>query len=117
MESTLQEYVAAMVEVFREVQRVLRADGTLWLNMGDCYASSVNGAKLGGVGSRNGRGDDRAFRDKPFDTVKASGLKPKDLCGIPWRAAFALQDDGWYLRSDIVWSKLNPKPESVRDRP
>lgn len=87
------EYVAAMVAVMRDVRRVLADDGTLWLNVGDSYAQ--NGASA-----------------KP-----AGSAKPKDLIGIPWRLAFALQDDGWYLRSDIVWAKPNPMPESVLDRP
>jgi DNA modification methylase len=102
-----------MVEVFREVRRVLRKDGTLWLNLGDSYAASVNGrsaADTKAVGN-----DDRTFRDKPFSTI-GNGLKPKDLCGIPWRVAFALQADGWWLRQDIIWSKPNPMPESVTDR-
>jgi len=88
LEPTPEEYVANMVEVFREVWRVLRKDGTLWLNLGDSYANANPGS-----------------------------LKPKDLCGIPWRVAFALQADGWYLRSDIIWNKSNPMPESVTDRP
>jgi DNA modification methylase len=113
MEPTYQEHVAAMVAVFREVRRVLKKDGTLWMNYGDTYASSVNGrsaadTKIAGI-------DDRTFRDKPFSTVQGV-LKPKDLCGIPWRVAFALQEDGWWLRQDIIWHKPNPMPESIRDR-
>lgn len=95
LERTPEEYVRGMVDVFREVRRVLRSDGTLWLNMGDCYAT---GAGL--VGECPG-----------------GGLKPKDLVGMPWRLAFALQAEGWYLRSDIIWHKPNPMPESVTDRP
>jgi len=88
LEQTPDEYVANMVEVFRAIRRVLRKDGTVWLNLGDSYASN------------------------PY-----AGIKPKDLVGIPWRVAFALQADGWYLRADIIWSKPNPMPESVTDRP
>ena len=117
LEQTPEEYVAKMVEVFREVQRVLSKDGTLWVNMGDCYSAvgksggGEQGEKwthTGGqhIGPRNGK-----WRPAP------DGLKPKDLCGIPWRVAFALQADGWYLRCDIIWSKPNPMPESVTDRP
>jgi DNA modification methylase len=130
LEPTPQEHVARLVEVFREVRRVLRADGTLWLEYGDCYASSVNGTShardgLATLGERyrggrhrdsSVRPDDRAFRDKPIDTAKA-GLPAKNLMGMPWRVAFALQDDGWILRSDIIWSRPNPMPESVTDRP
>ena len=118
MESTAAEHVANMVEVFRAVRRVLRDDGTLWLNYGDCYASTPNGRPNAEVKAAGG--DDRAFRDKPFSTVGEQGgfrLKPKDLVGMPWRVAFALQADGWYLRADIIWHKPNPMPESVRDRP
>jgi DNA modification methylase len=113
MEATYQEHIAVMVDVFREVRRVLRGDGTLWLNYGDTYASTVNGRSAADVKALTD--DDRTFRDKPFSTVQGT-LKPKDLCGIPWRVAFALQDDGWWLRQDIIWSKPNPMPESIRDR-
>ena len=88
LERTMGEHVDTMVDVFSEVRRVLRSDGTLWLNYGDSYAVDSE-----------------------------SCLKPKDLCGIPWRVAFALQADGWWLRSDIIWSKPNPMPESITDRP
>lgn len=114
LELTPEEHVARLVEVFREVRRVLRKDGTLWVNYGDCYATSVNGRSANDVKLKGN--DDRTFRDKPFSTV-VGGLKPKDLVGMPWRLAFALQADGWWLRSDIVWSKPNPMPESIRDRP
>lgn len=137
LEPSPREHVEAMVGVFREVWRVLRRDGTLWLNYGDCYASSVNGTKHdplsplrqsarvsdkstlrgnGHVGGGPKLHDDRAFRDKPFSTVQGT-LKPKDLVGMPWRVALALQADGWWLRSDIIWNKPNPMPESVTDRP
>ena len=107
-------YVCHMVAIFREVRRVLRKDGTLWLNLGDSYAS-------GAVGFGNSGGSYESERDWG-DVARArraipSGLKPKDLVGMPWRVAFALQADGWYLRSDIVWSKPNPMPESITDRP
>ena len=113
LEPTVEEYVAKIVDVFREVRRVLRKDGTLWLNLGDSYATA------GGAGTqgRNGARFDRAYTAQVASRkgVPAS-LKPKDLIGIPWRVAFALQADGWYLRQDIIWSKPNPMPESVRDR-
>jgi DNA modification methylase len=113
MEKSLGEYVAVMVDVFREVRRVLRKDGTLWLNLGDSYAASVNGRSAADTKALGN--DDRTFRDKPFSTI-GNGIKSKDLCGIPWRVAFALQADGWYLRQDIIWSKPNPMPESITDR-
>jgi DNA modification methylase len=107
--------VARLVDVFRELRRVLRPDGTLWLNLGDSYA-----AGLVGRGERKGtqEGTSRASADGTHHCHPGDdSLKPKDLIGIPWRCAFALQADGWYLRSDIIWSKPNPMPESVRDRP
>ena len=112
LEPTLQEYVEALVEVFREVRRVLRPDGTLWLNLGDSY----NGARMNRSG-QHGYKDGRSNRDKRFSVGGVEGLKPKDLVGVPWRVAFALQADGWYLRSDIIWHKPNSMPESVTDRP
>jgi DNA modification methylase len=120
LESTPEEYVARLVAVFREVKRVLREDGTLWVNLGDTYAQA------GGPGwqGKNGGRATRQFtlhRDSvPMREITRhppEGLKPKDLVGIPWRVAFALQADGWYLRSDIIWHKPNPMPESVTDRP
>lgn len=115
LEKTPEEYVAKMVEVFREVKRVLRDDGTLWLNLGDSYAT----APAGNFGKDMPKpGDGGAYREnKPKMDWGKCGLKQKDLYGIPWRVAFALQADGWYLRSDIIWSKPNPMPESVTDRP
>jgi DNA modification methylase len=115
LEETPELYVERMVAVFREVRRVLRADGTLWLNIGDSYAGG--GPDRGGT-SNIGRTGTR--RERPgHERVKVPplGLKPKDLVGIPWRLAFALQADGWYLRADVIWSKPNPMPESVTDRP
>ena len=110
LEETPDEYVKNMIDVFREVKKVLRKDGTLWLNLGDNY--------FGG-----GRGEDRKYKEA-YDSVenskpdwsKIKGLKPKDLVGIPWRVALALQADGWWLRNDIIWSKPNPMPEPVKDR-
>jgi DNA modification methylase len=130
LEATPDEFVAAMVEVFREVRRVLRRDGTFWLNLGDSYVRnpSKGGSGPGGkneerwgygaaqnakVGSSDGVVG-RAAR--PGSRARADGLKDKDLIGIPWKVAFALQADGWYLRQDIIWSKPNPMPESVKDR-
>jgi len=144
LESTPQEYVEKMVAVFREVRRVLRDDGTLWLNLGDSYARDP---KKGGSGpnGKNGygegysearsqlrgmqRADESGMRtlgiqetrvdtpdENPMPLVLASSLTNKQLIGIPWRVAFALQADGWYLRQDVIWAKTNPMPESVRDR-
>jgi DNA modification methylase len=111
LEPTYQLYVDHLVAVLREVRRVLRPDGTLWLNLGDCYAMSTKGA--GGRGKQHTNAGsvhaDRRWRI-------SDGLKPKDLVGIPWRVAFALQDDGWWLRRDNVWHKPNPMPESTKDR-
>ncbi len=159
LEPTPQLYVAHLVEIFREVRRVLRPDGTLWLNLGDCYATGAGAAEAPGGGeqgarwrgdvtrhrdakrrdhgrpSRNGRGEPqktRATRDGTHagkhtamaaigpmtqpNRMPIPGLKPKDLVGVPWRVAFALQEDGWWLRQDCIWAKPNPMPESVEDR-
>jgi site-specific DNA-methyltransferase (cytosine-N4-specific) len=144
LEPTCAEYVEALVEVAREIRRVLRDDGTLWLNLGDCYAGSSWGPQ-----GRTGQMSDRSVISarqivsrpkKAHKRVSVPGLdgsganqqhalradeagrrtpslKPKDLIGVPWRVAFALQEDGWWLRSDIIWAKPNPMPESVTDRP
>jgi DNA modification methylase len=137
LESTPEQYVAQMVAVFREVRRVLHDEGTLWLNLGDSYCSSPAGNKPGEYSTSSltnpwrhdevrGRGARQVGDTKnPNANIPAlgpnrfalSGLKPKDLIGVPWRVAFALQADGWYLRSDIIWAKPNPMPESVTDRP
>lgn len=130
LETTPQEFVDKLVAVFREVRRVLRADGTCWVNMGDSYAGSRGcgapseastlrgnghvggGPKIAGMTASRRRDDEPV----PRSDIAIAGLKPKDLVGMPWRLAFALQDDGWWLRQDIIWHKLNPMPESVRDR-
>jgi len=110
LEETLAEYIARLVDVFREVRRVLRSDGTLWLNLGDSY-----------VGSWGAQGHPSAPTFVPRRTRTGSlkrtpGLRNKDMLGVPWRVAFALQADGWILRQDIIWHKSNPMPESVKDR-
>jgi DNA modification methylase len=122
LEQTPGEYVKSLLRTFNEVRRVLKPEGTLWLNLGDSYAASKTGSFNGGgfkdVSAINGTRDLSGVETSGrVDKLKASGLKPKDLVGIPWRVAFALQEDGWYLRSDIIWSKPNPMPESVTDRP
>ncbi|PWE37898.1 site-specific DNA-methyltransferase [Pseudomonas prosekii] len=129
LEETPAEFIARLVEVFREVRRVLRDDGTAWVNMGDSYAGSRCG---GNSQSITGAGRDEsvsaakarrtvASRRRHNESIPRSDYavpryKPKDMMGMPWRLAFALQDDGWYLRQDIIWHKPNPMPESVRDR-
>lgn len=147
LERTLGEHLEVMLDVFRLVRRALKPSGTLWLNYGDCYATSPNGRSAAEVKAAGK--DDRTFRDKPFSTVgpidvpyyektarvgasenkgstaaahggrvMAGGyLKPKDLCMVPNRLAIALQEDGWWVRSEIIWAKPNPMPESIRDRP
>lgn len=115
LEPTPREFVDAMVRVFREVRRVLRDDGTLWLNLGDSYAGARGGAQGQSGACANRSAAKQRCRERNADRMP-EGFKPKDLMGIPWRVAFALQDDGWYLRQDIIWSKPNPMPESVRDR-
>ena len=119
LERTPDEYVANTVNVFREVRRVLSDDGTLWLNLGDSYAAGGGSdtQRLDKLGLRLGTGGGKKHSSRPCGRAPLANLKPKDLVGIPWRVAFALQADGWYLRSDIIWSKPNPMPESVRDRP
>jgi len=114
LERTPAEYVARLVAVFREVRRVLRADGTAWVNLGDSYASNP---ASGGAQSSKMTGGEHKHTPMMNGYRRPDDLKPKDLCGIPWRVAFALQADGWYLRSDIIWAKPNPMPESVTDRP
>jgi DNA modification methylase len=114
LEQTPDKYVAEMVAVFREVRSVLADDGTLWLNLGDSYAG---GAAASGGKQKLGPNKDLDNQRNDVQLRKTGdGLKPKDLVGIPWRVAFALQADGWYLRQDIIWHKPNPMPESVTDR-
>jgi DNA modification methylase len=115
LEPTPDEFVAALVEVFRGVRRVLRDDGTVWLNLGDSYSGYHGNARVGDAPAPSDKGEH--YRENMRPTVIGNGIKQKDLLGIPWMVAFALRADGWYLRSDIIWSKLNPMPESVTDRP
>jgi DNA modification methylase len=140
LEPTLGEHLDVMVNgVFAEVWRVLRKDGTCWVNYGDCYATTPNGRSA--AATKAAGNDDRTFRDKPFSTIgpiyapdsadpfrrdkgrrggglnSSPGLKPKDLCMIPNRFAIAMQDAGWWVRSEIIWHKPNPMPESIKDRP
>jgi len=122
LEETFEEWVVNMVAVFREVWRVLKPTGTVWMNLGDSYAANGTTGGGGAVDTRtDGRkttpGDKVRGRKPEVRNARRIGLKAKDLVGIPWRVAFALQADGWYLRSDIIWSKPNPMPESVTDRP
>jgi len=120
-EATPQEYVARQVAVFAEVHRVLRDDGTLWLNLGDSYASGKGtchnpGGGKDSLGQRRKKAGVHPLDRGNVSDLREQGLKPKDLIGIPWRVALALQAEGWYLRNDIIWHKPNPMPESVRDR-
>lgn len=122
-EQTPDEFVAKLVEVFEQVRRVLRPDGTLWLNLGDSYAADRGGKQVAETlaGGSSGSGDKDAHRGRsdvsnPNRNCKSIGLKHKDLIGIPWMVAFALRKAGWYLRQDIIWHKPNPMPESVQDR-
>ncbi|MGA2264242.1 MAG: DNA methyltransferase, partial [Acidobacteriota bacterium] len=133
LEPTPDLYVRHIAEIFREVWRVLRDDGIVWLNLGDCYATGAGkaancpGSGKWGEGWTSYRGTRRSGKHEYVDMamgpliqpnrMQIPGLKPKDLAGVPWRVAFALQATGWYLRSDIIWGKPNPMPESVTDRP
>jgi len=113
LEDTPEEFVAKMVEIFREVRRCLRPDGVMFLNLGDTYVTTKKGS--GGHSEKQDSNEGSHF----YNCIKSEippGLKPKDLCGIPWRVAFAMQADGWWLRQDIIWSKPSPMPESVSDR-
>ena len=114
LEETPEKYVAKLVEVFTEVRRVLRNDGTLWLNLGDSYSG---GSLTGGTGEKSSKQiTNRGSRSNKIGIRKITNIKPKDLIGIPWMVAFALRSSGWYLRQDIIWSKPNCMPESVTDR-
>ncbi|MEX5320404.1 site-specific DNA-methyltransferase [Pseudomonas shirazica] len=115
LEASPREFIESLAAVFREVRRVLRNDGTLWVNLGDSYASGGRGGggrymAERGDGAWQGKGDATGWRSAP------AGWKHKDLLGLPWRLAIALQDEGWYLRQDIIWHKPNPMPESIKDR-
>lgn len=114
LEPTLGEHLDRMIEVFAEVHRVLKPDGVCWVNYGDCYATSPNGRSAADTKATGS--DDRTFRDKPFSTIQGI-LKPKDLCMVPNRFAIAMQEWGWWVRSEIIWAKPNSMPESVTDRP
>ena len=119
LEQTPQEYVDSMVQVFHEVFRVLKPEGTLWLNLGDSYASYRDGKATPDTSRGNNDGTlvpKGSAKNRMASTFVGTGIKHKDLVGIPWRVAFALQADGWYLRQDIIWAKPNPMPESVKDR-
>ena len=122
LEKTPECYVAKMVEIFSEVNRVLKDDGTLWLNLGDTYSAHKDCKSVGqtlakGTNSENAHVIDKGKScSRNSKVLKSIGLKNKDLVGIPWMVAFALRADGWYLRQDIIWSKPNPMPESVTDR-
>lgn len=119
LENSVDEYVDELVYVFREVKRILKDDGTLWLNLGDVYAGSGRGRNSDGKGNlgKNHLQSTGQYGGIVRTSKVVDGLKPKDLIGLPWRVAFALQADGWYLRQDIVWNKPNAMPESVTDRP
>ena len=118
LEETPEAFVQKMVEVFSEVKRVLRDDGTLWLNLGDSYVSKPTGSLGNFTGSQHGFGGGHSHQKAALQRPDKSGfgIPEKNLIGIPWRVAFALQADGWYLRQDIIWHKPNPMPESVTDR-
>lgn len=117
LEDTPEEYINRLADVFREVKRVLKDEGTLWLNVGDSYAGSMKGAAQFPDNAMNYKqGTNRGTLSKATLVKQRTGCKPKDLIGIPWMLAFALRSDGWYLRQDIIWSKPNPMPESVTDR-
>lgn len=115
LEQTPEEYIAAMVEVFRCVRDLLADDGTLWVNIGDSYAGG-GGGNYSKSEKQTSHGEHITNVRNRSDWLATTGLKPKDLIGIPWMLAFALRADGWFLRQDIIWAKPNPMPESVRDR-
>lgn len=115
LEATPEEFIAKLVAVFREVKRVLRDDGTLWVNIGDSYCSTAPGTMGDPLHIKEASDEVRKSRQK-YRQETPTGMKPKDLVGIPWMLAFALRADGWYLRQDIIWSKTACMPESVKDR-
>jgi DNA modification methylase len=114
LEKTPEEYIARLVDVFRELKRALRDDGTLWINIGDSYVSSSTGSTTDACALGGGRSTQNAASNRPSKT--GFGVPAKNLIGIPWMLAFALRADGWYLRQDIIWAKPNPMPQSVTDR-
>ncbi|KYG89013.1 DNA methylase N-4 [[Bacillus] sp. KCTC 13219] len=116
IENSIEEYVSALVDVFREIKRILKDDGTIWVNLGDAYAGSGKGAWSEKDKQKHVYVPDSKSPQTQLNNIP-TGLKPKDLMGLPWRVAFALQQDGWYLRQDIIWNKPNAMPESVQDRP
>lgn len=120
LEASPEEYIQKLVEIFREVKRVLKNDGTLWVNIADSYAGSGKGRVKGGVAKRETFGKIQSANigtiNGSLQKTQCNSCKPKDLIGIPWMLAFALRADGWYLRQDIIWAKPNPMPESVKDR-
>ena len=122
LERTPEGYVDSLVRVFREVKRLLRDDGTLWLNLGDTYSAHKDCKSIGQTLAKGTNSEDAHVIEKGKScsrnskVLKSIGLKNKDLVGIPWMVAFALRTDGWYLRQDIIWSKPSPMPESVTDR-
>ena len=120
LESSPEEYIEKLVEIFREVRRVLKKDGTLWVNIADSYAGSGKGRVKGGKAKKETFGKVQSSNQGTINGIpqktQSNSCKPKDLIGIPWMLAFALRADGWYLRQDIIWSKPNPMPESVKDR-
>lgn len=117
-EDTPEEYISKLVEIFSEVKRVLKDDGTLWLNLGDCWAGSGQGAGTRQLSSKQTSNSGTIYMTTKLKSklTKVKDCKAKDLIGIPWMAAFALRQSGWYLRQDIIWSKGNPMPEPVKDR-
>jgi DNA modification methylase len=119
LEKTPEEFIEKMTDLFQEVKRVLKPDGVLWLNMGDSYAGSGMGRNADGTHSKGGKQETHrgSFDGELHKAKTPPGLKPKDLCGMPWRLALALQASGWYLRADVIWHKPNPMPESTQDRP
>lgn len=117
LEETPEEYIRKLVSIFHEIQRVLKPDGTLWVNIGDSYAGSMKGAARFPDNAMNYKqGTNRGTLGKATLVKQCTGCKPKDLIGIPWMLAFSLRADGWYLRQDIIWHKPNPMPESIKDR-
>lgn len=115
LEETLEEYIDRLIMVFKEVRRILKKDGTLWLNMGDTYCSTAPGT-MGDIYFIKECREETNNARKRYRGLTPQGMKQKDLMGVPWMLAFALRADGWYLRQDIIWTKPNPMPESVKER-